>query len=77
MYFKKTSSDSIGVDQIFFFDPDGNVIELSNCDIPIGMKICPNHVSPTTIDETVSLSSSNIDENSLSTSQDDSYENSH
>jgi catechol 2,3-dioxygenase-like lactoylglutathione lyase family enzyme len=59
VYYKKTSSDVIGIQQIFFFDPDGNVIELSNCGIPVGMTKCPI-ASRSTCDETLSLSDSSV-----------------
>jgi len=39
-FYKKFESDDVGVNQIFIFDPDGNVIEVSNCGVPIGGTKC-------------------------------------
>ena len=33
------------IEQIFFFDPDGNVIELSNCGPPPGMITCNSRMN--------------------------------
>jgi len=40
VYFKEDASDVIGIEQIFLFDPDGNVIEISNCSPEIGKISC-------------------------------------
>lgn len=34
------NSDKMGIYQIFLFDPDGNVIEISNCAPPVGEVAC-------------------------------------
>lgn len=34
------NSDKMGIYQVFLFDPDGNVIEISNCAPPIGETTC-------------------------------------
>jgi hypothetical protein len=34
------NSDKMGIYQIFLFDPDGNVIEISNCAPPVGEVTC-------------------------------------
>ena len=31
-----------GIEQMFLFDPDGNVIEISNCAPPVGQTTCNN-----------------------------------
>lgn len=31
VYYKHEKLDSVGIEQLFLFDPDGNVIEISNC----------------------------------------------
>jgi hypothetical protein len=41
VFYKEDSPRETGIHQIFFFDPDGNVIEVSNCAPPIGQLRCP------------------------------------
>ena len=45
VYHKFVSTPGPGIEQVFLFDPDGNVIEISNCAPPIGEDKCtnPNH----------------------------------
>ena len=38
--FYKSDNPSDGIEQIFFFDPDGNVLEVSNCAPPVGAIRC-------------------------------------
>lgn len=40
VYYKEDSLPEVGINQIFFFDPDGNVIEISNCAPDIGEVKC-------------------------------------
>lgn len=40
VYYKMEESKVAGIRQIFLFDPDGNVIEISNCAPPIGETTC-------------------------------------
>ena len=40
VFYKSESLPESGINQIFFFDPDGNVIEVSNCAPQIGQIIC-------------------------------------
>jgi catechol 2,3-dioxygenase-like lactoylglutathione lyase family enzyme len=40
VYHKDSSAPGSGIDQIFLFDPDGNVIEVSNCAPPVGEDRC-------------------------------------
>ena len=37
VYYKEDSPAQTGIQQLFFFDPDGNVLEVSNCAPPIGL----------------------------------------
>lgn len=41
VFYKEECPKDTGIRQIFFFDPDGNVIEVSNCAPPIGQMRCP------------------------------------
>ena len=43
--FYKTDEPVSGIRQIFLFDPDGNVIEISNCAPPTGFISCINKLS--------------------------------
>lgn len=48
VYYKASSPPNTNIQQIFFFDPDGNVIEVSNCAPPIGQTLCdPNQPTDT------------------------------
>ena len=40
VYIKEDSPEETGIEQIFFFDPDGNVIEISNCGSTNGKISC-------------------------------------
>lgn len=40
IYFREFLSAKTGIHQLFFFDPDGNAIEVSNCAPPIGETRC-------------------------------------
>lgn len=40
IYYREFYSDKTGIRQFFFFDPDGNAIEVSNCAPSIGEKVC-------------------------------------
>eukprot|EP01039_Chlorochromonas_danica_P005814 gene5814-6402_t len=40
VYYKHASPPHTGIHQIFLFDPDGNVIEISNCAPPVGETSC-------------------------------------
>eukprot|EP00640_Fibrocapsa_japonica_P002442 CAMPEP_0113934850 /NCGR_PEP_ID=MMETSP1339-20121228/2108_1 /TAXON_ID=94617 /ORGANISM="Fibrocapsa japonica" /LENGTH=280 /DNA_ID=CAMNT_0000936797 /DNA_START=47 /DNA_END=889 /DNA_ORIENTATION=+ /assembly_acc=CAM_ASM_000762 len=44
VHFRKFANPQIDVDQIFLFDPDGNVIELSSCGVPKGEVRCVKEV---------------------------------
>jgi catechol 2,3-dioxygenase-like lactoylglutathione lyase family enzyme len=41
IYYREFNSSKTGIHQFFFFDPDGNAIEVSNCAPPIGETRCP------------------------------------
>ena len=40
VYYKADCLPECGINQIFFFDPDGNVIEVSNCAPAVGEIKC-------------------------------------
>ena len=40
--------EKTGIHQLFFFDPDGNAIEVSNCAPPIGETRCAMNKSSST-----------------------------
>ena len=40
VYFREFNYEKSGIKQLFFFDPDGNAIEVSNCAPPIGKVRC-------------------------------------
>lgn len=40
VYHKDTAPAGTGIEQVFVFDPDGNVIEISNCAPPINESVC-------------------------------------
>ena len=40
IYYKYDEPKGTGIKQIFLFDPDGNVIEVSNCQPPVGLIKC-------------------------------------
>jgi len=40
VYYKHEVLSSAGIEQLFFFDPDGNVLEISNCAPEIGSTVC-------------------------------------
>jgi extradiol dioxygenase family protein len=40
IYFREFTYPKTGIHQLFFFDPDGNAIEVSNCAPPIGKTRC-------------------------------------
>lgn len=40
MYIKEDEPGLTGIKQIFFFDPDGNVIEISDCNPKLGDIVC-------------------------------------
>lgn len=40
VYYKHEKPEDTGIEQIFLFDPDGNVIEISNCAPEIGRRTC-------------------------------------
>ena len=42
IYFREFRHEQSGIRQLFFFDPDGNAIEVSNCAPPIGATQCRN-----------------------------------
>ena len=42
VYYKHDVPKNTGIEQIFLFDPDGNVIEISNCAPPVGEIKCSN-----------------------------------
>lgn len=42
VYYKYETPAGTGIRQIFLFDPDGNVIEISNCAPPVGETSCNN-----------------------------------
>jgi len=44
VYYKADTCDEAGIEQIFFFDPDGNVIEVSNCAPVVGEIKCNQSV---------------------------------
>lgn len=52
VYYKHEITTIAGIEQLFFFDPDGNVLEVSNCAPEIGETVCKLGVSspPFTLD---------------------------
>lgn len=42
VFYKHDTPLNTGIEQIFLFDPDGNVIEISNCAPPVGEIKCHN-----------------------------------
>ena len=40
VYYKHEITTVAGIEQLFFFDPDGNVLEISNCAPEIGETVC-------------------------------------
>lgn len=40
VYYKHEVLSSAGIEQLFFFDPDGNVLEVSNCAPEVGSTTC-------------------------------------
>ncbi|TFJ80445.1 hypothetical protein NSK_008186 [Nannochloropsis salina CCMP1776] len=44
VFYKRFGSHKTNIHQIFLFDPDGNVIEISNCAPPVGETTCPRVV---------------------------------
>ena len=42
VYFREFIYEKTGIHQLFFFDPDGNAIEVSNCAPPLGATSCTN-----------------------------------
>lgn len=48
VYYKQDEPQCTGIRQLFFFDPDGNVIEVSNCSPRIGEIKCNSIPSATT-----------------------------
>jgi hypothetical protein len=45
VYYKHEITTVAGIEQLFFFDPDGNVLEVSNCAPEIGETICKLNAS--------------------------------
>lgn len=45
VYFREFNYEKTGIHQLFFFDPDGNAIEVSNCAPPIGETRCSMKLS--------------------------------
>lgn len=69
--FYKSDCPSEGIEQIFFFDPDGNVLEVSNCAPPVGAVRCIKEVpSSTSIQQELGRQTSVC---SAATSHDDEY----
>lgn len=46
VYYSYQTLPSSGLYQIFFFDPDGNVVEISNCAPPVGEIACLDKTAP-------------------------------
>ena len=42
VFYKYEINSKSGIHQVFFFDPDGNVLEISNCFPPVGRTVCTN-----------------------------------
>lgn len=42
VFYRYESPKGTGIQQVFVFDPDGNVIEISNCAPTIGQTVCEN-----------------------------------
>ena len=53
VYYKHEITTIAGIEQLFFFDPDGNVLEISNCAPEIGETVCSIGVKspPFTLDK--------------------------
>ena len=45
VYYKHEITTVAGIEQLFFFDPDGNVLEVSNCAPEIGETVCKLNAS--------------------------------
>ena len=45
IFYIKEAPDGLNMKQLFFFDPDGNVIEVSNCGIEVGETVCKPRVT--------------------------------
>ena len=55
VYYKHEITTVAGIEQLFFFDPDGNVLEVSNCAPEIGETVCKLDASspPFTLDKSI------------------------
>lgn len=71
--FYKSDSPSDGIEQIFFFDPDGNVLEVSNCAPPVGAVRCLKEVPSSTSIHQVTQRQLSL--SSVATSHDEEYSN--
>jgi catechol 2,3-dioxygenase-like lactoylglutathione lyase family enzyme len=49
IYYREFNDNETGIHQFFFFDPDGNAIEVSNCAPPLGGTRC--HVTTSAIED--------------------------
>lgn len=45
VFYKYDAPHNTGIEQLFIFDPDGNVIEVSNCQPPVGKIACKANTS--------------------------------
>lgn len=43
VFYRRFDPEGTNITQLFIFDPDGNVIEVSSCGIPIGETKCQDH----------------------------------
>jgi hypothetical protein len=43
VFYRRFDPESTNITQLFIFDPDGNVIEVSSCGIPIGETKCSDY----------------------------------
>jgi len=61
VYYKADCLESSGISQIFFFDPDGNVIEISNCAPEVGEVLCSSALIADVRDDDVDRPASSAD----------------
>lgn len=64
IYYRHDKVEVAGIEQIFLFDPDGNVIEVSNCAPPVGAVHCQgsNVVSAVVSDDTTAQTMESLED---------------
>jgi len=69
VYYKHEKPEDTGIEQIFLFDPDGNVIEISKCAPEIGRRTCLTQDPPKDEPHTTTMRESMMTESSSFSSQ--------